>query len=340
MNVKFFEVLLAAAVALTATDWGFKGFQDKALSNTYYSPDELLTGQAGSTNSFGRNSSGNDSNSFLTFKEEQNILNTIIHLEESQRSPGRLLVNQNYFAYPLFSQSSGETNDVHQDVNRSSRPQELSFDAQDGGSTVESTLSSTWPPSPSSPIDDGELFGAVGYAPLSDNQYFDIESFLNADFPSDFNTDNEIGSLFGSTSITRQTSISSEQSESLDQLAQFLSASIESPNSPQFSPKRGPKFPIQFRSEEYAEGGISEVHQPTKHIKGTSTKDGTAKINEMKTLLKDDEDVASKPKGKGMMSFYHPNCTRVKQYNESLYVWRDGAGCLYLLLPDKFEAMM
>lgn len=305
MNGKFFEVLIAAAVVLTATDWGFNVLQDKGASNTYYSPDELLTGQAGSTSSLGTNSVGSHSNSFLTFKEEQNILNTIINLEESQSSSRRLIVNQNYFAYPLFSQSSDETNNGHQDVDRSSRSQELSFNAQDGGSTVESTLSSTWPPSPSSPIDDGELFGAVGYAPLSDNQYFDIESFLNADFPSDFATENELGGLFASTSISRQTSITSEQTEALDQLAQFLSASIESPNSPEFSPKHGPKFPKQFRSVEDVggEAGISEIQQPTKsYVKRTSTKHGT-RINEIDTLLKDGEDITSKPKGKGMISF-------------------------------------
>ena len=306
MNGKFFEVLLAAAIALSATDWGFKGLQDIGPTNTHYSPDELLNGHAEGTGNFGTNA-GDHNNSFLTLKEEQNILNTIINLEESQRPSEVVAVNQNYFAYPLFSENSGETSHGdNQGIDRSSQLQELPFNSQDGGSPNAVRPSSPWPPSPSSPIDDGELFGAVGYAPLSDNQYFDIESFLNADFPSDFATESAISSLFDSPTVTRQTSITSQQSETIDQLAQFLGAAIDSPSTPDFSPKQGPKFPAEFTSVKNTEvrGGILEVGgTASSYVKGTSTFDSSSRISEMEQLLRDSGSTAAKVKRKGEISY-------------------------------------
>ena len=307
MNGKFFEVLLAAAVVLTATDWAFKGLQDIGPSYLYYNPNELLSDEATSSRSVRTNAPENQDASFFN-KEEQNILNTIINLEESQMSSRTVAESQNYFAYPLFSQNSEETRSGSHNVHQDSGLQELPFDIQGGVSPGAARPSSSWPPSPSSPIDDGELFGAVGYAPLSDNQYFDIESFLNADFPSELATESAIGSLFSSPSLGRSTSVTSEQTEAIDQIAELLSASIDSPSSPEFSSKRGPSFPKQFTS---VKGAVDE-EGPTHSFLKTPMVHGTSTIDEYERLLQNDEEVPDvKSRRKGMFSL---NCIDICKY--------------------------
>ena len=311
MTVKFLEVLLAAAVALSVTDWGFKDIHDTTSINTQFRPDELINDQQDTTNNYGASSSGQDSSAYTFTKEEHNILNAIINFEESQIPAARFLPNTNLLAYPLFSQESDESNYSDDIFNRNAALQQT-HNTQDGGSPSAGRASS-WPPSPPSPIDDGELFGAVGYAPLSDNQYFDIESFLNADFPSDIATDNAISSLFASPSVTRQSSINSEHAETIDQLAQFLGSAIESPSSPEFIPKSGPKFPAQFLP---SLGENAEVEEATGDVGGDpsisfskevpQSLDGPSRINEIEKLLKSDylETLTTKTKGKGTINLH------------------------------------
>ena len=310
MNGKFFEVLLAAAVILTATDWAFKELQDIGPSNIYYNPNDLLSDEATSSRSVGANAP-EDHDVPIFNKEEQSILNAIINLEESQIS-SRVALNQNYFAYPLFSQNSDEASSGDHNLHQDSSLQELPFDLQDGVSPGAARPSSPWPPSPSSPIDDGELFGAVGYAPLSDNQYFDIESFLNADFPSELTTESAIGSLFSSPSLGRSTSVTSEQTEAIEQIAELLGASIDSPKSPEFSSKRGPNFPKQFSSVKGAVGKGGPTHSFLKSpmVHGTST------IDEYERSLQNDEEVPDvRSKRKGMVRLH---CLVICKYCNAL----------------------
>lgn len=279
MNGKFFEVLLAAAVLLSASDWSFKGFEDVYQSNAY-NPEELPNRQVGNTNRYV--SSGNH----LSLKEENDILNTIINLEEE---PGttRIAGNTNFLAYPLLNNHTDDSS--YNDENFNPDPQ------------ADIARPSSWLPSPPSPIDDGGLFGAIGYAPLSDNQYFDIESFLSAEFPSDIETDDAINDLFGTASATTQTSIRSTSgpSETIDELAEFLGKSIESPTSPEYIPKTGPRFlsNLLHASREISESA-KNVGDSSELTEGKSAK---SKISETGKLLKDDYlvDKTFNLKGKG-----------------------------------------
>lgn len=300
MNGKFLEVLLATAVALSASNWGFKELQD-FNQYTSYRPDELLSGQETNASNL-RGTFSRQNLSFSTFKDDQNILDTIIHLEESQRCLTAIVSPPytNYFAYPLISNSESQPSYAIDDLSPES-PRHETLNSQVGSTEV--ARPSLWPLAPPSPIDDGGLFGAIGYAPLSDNQYFDIESFLNADFPTDVATDNAIDELFGSVAISRQSSVSSEQNESIDQLAQFLGASLETPTSPETIPKRGPKFPSQLLSNsKQSLETVSEAdkagHSFVKEI--SMPVNPTVKIGDIQKQLKDDYFAASliNPKGK------------------------------------------
>ena len=316
MKGQLLEALFYTAIALSVTEWGFKGNPDNSLSNTY-NPSDLLNGEADIPIDA---TSQNQPLATATFKEEQNILNTIINWEESQRII-RYRQNNNFFAYPLVSQSSDG-----QSYDSDSGSYSPEFPVQQQQAVEGYGASPPWTLNPPSPIDDGELFGAVGYTPLSSNQYFDIESFLTADFPVESPSGNganpldslsQDGYLGAATASSprwmekRINSVTSEQSETLADLAEFLESSIQTKD--EFNPKKAkfqdfnkypnPDIPVEIpqtfddiyldgpRSFYEKSGGASKVASDASKISDIGLND----------LLKDDYygSATSKSKGTG-----------------------------------------
>lgn len=302
MKGQLLEALFYTAIALSVTEWGFKGNPDNSLSNTY-NPSDLLNGQADIPIDA---ASQNQPLATTTFKEEQNILNTIINWEESQRI--RYRQNNNFFAYPLISQSSDGQSYDSDSGSYSHSPE---FPVQQPQPVEGYGASPPWTLNPPSPIDDGELFGAVGYTPLSSNQYFDIESFLTADFPVEsprsanpLDSLSEDGYLGAATAASprwmekRINSVTSEQSETLEDLAEFLESSIQTKD--EFNPKKtkfqdfnkypNPDIPIEIPQtfDDIYLGGQRSFYEKS----GAASKvaSDASKISEigLNDLLKDD----------------------------------------------------
>lgn len=320
MKGQLLEALFYTAIALSVTEWGFKGNPDNSLSNTY-NPSDLLNGQADFPIDA---TSQNQPLATTTFKEEQNILNTIINWEESQRRI-RYRQNNNFFAYPLVSQSSDG-----QSYDSDSGSYSPEFPVQQQEAVEGYGASPPWTLNPPSPIDDGELFGAVGYTPLSSNQYFDIESFLTADFPPEspsargsadpldsLSQDGYLGAATASSPRwmeKRINSVTSEQSETLEDLAEFLESSIQTKD--EFNPKKAkfhdfnnkypnPDIPVEIPQtfdDIYLGGQRSFYDKPTAASKVASDASKISDIG-LNDLLKDDYygSSTSKSKGTGMV---------------------------------------
>ena len=228
MKWKFVEALLHLAVALSFTDWNYRNEFDNSFAGTYI-PNDISLGSANIPDSrVGPHSQ--------TAKEEANIIDSIINWEETQRFSG-FGRNTDFLAFPIVSQNSAISLE-HIDSDPSSRSSLCSqqVGAISPGNAAGSTSSSEgllspetlWPQSPGSSLDDGELFGAVGYTPQSSTQYFDIESFLNANVSSP-----TLGSHSYFDSVTGPNWVdqpllpaSSVKSETVEELAQFLKDSL------------------------------------------------------------------------------------------------------------------
>ena len=324
MKPKFLEILLAAAIALTATNWSLK---DEALSNTYHRPDDLLEGQIYTGNSFSTIYPHRELPS-LTLKEEQTIIDTIINLEETQQQRAAVRPITNFFAYPLVSQNSdGQSYESDSDNYVPSVPENVGMTQEGLGSPLPGRPGSThsWPTSPPSPIDDGGLFGAIGYAPWSNNQYFDIETFLNADLApeivdQDFSNLSQDGFFFGAVTDSSSwadkgsESATVQQSESLDELSKFLEDSIESPGSPDLSKKDVASFNNmrklmpghQTLSSQSLDKALGSYHEKQIIRQGNDIENtGIGQIDKVLGHNFDDTSLSSSPSLKGKGGYFY-----------------------------------
>ncbi len=292
MKFQFVEALLSIAVALSLFDWSNRNDHDGRSLGTTYLPTSILQGRVEDRSSIVRPTIGTST------KEDETIIDSIINWEENQRL-GRFRQNTNLYAYPIVSQNPVIQNyDAQLSPYSSSSSQIGGADGPNADSdrlpspaSQPSSASSQWPSSPGSSFDDGELFGAVGDTPQNSAQYFDIDSFLDGSFSSP-STTNTLSPFEGTD--TREISSpnwlideSSMPQESVDDLAQFLQASIESPDADEHIQKDIFAPGIQ-NYPEYLQESLYDLYQENKQAIAASSPNSDFPIDD-KQLAKFDD---------------------------------------------------
>eukprot|EP00794_Sanderia_malayensis_P003717 gene3717-4237_t len=309
MNFKFVTGLLNIAVALSLFDWKNNNEQELQSFGTFLPPVNVLQGQT-----------GRDSHRMSNLrpsKENESVIDSIINWEESQRSNRYNRDNVSLVAYPILSQQNSP---FHHDFDTQSSGASLNLrpnlEVANLPTSVEEPVSpgDAWiPSSPSSSFEDGELFGAVGYTPQDSTDYFDIESFLNnVSFPSPSSS-----SLSSSASFEDAANggvfpppnwINGSPSESLEELAEFLQASIASPESggsPDFMQEESftPPVPNQSSYQNFMQESLHELYKESKQGLASAFSDiafeEDKKMSNIEAVFGDEFHHTSSSKGKG-----------------------------------------